>query len=94
MTHTELQEKMSQNPDLFVVDIREAAELDDYGMIEGANHIPMGRVFIMAGKNELPKETEMAVYCASGTRAGIVANELRSRGYTVESVDEPLPVLA
>lgn len=90
MTHNELQQKLKDNPDLYLVDIREAAELDETSMIEGANHIPMGRMFIKAAHNELPKESEIVVYCASGTRAGIVAEHLASRGYNISHISEPL----
>jgi phage shock protein E len=90
MTHAELKEKIQKNPDLLVMDIREAAELDSMGAINGAVHVPMGRVFIKVAAEELPKNTEMVVYCASGKRAGIVAKELQSYGYVIDSVDEPL----
>ena len=81
---------MAENADLYLVDIREAAELDEEGMIEGANHIPMGRMFIKAAHDELSKESEIVVYCASGTRAGIVAKDLSAKGYNISFVDEPL----
>jgi rhodanese-related sulfurtransferase len=92
MTHAELAQKRIENPSLQVIDLREAAEVDVNGMIEGAEHIPMGRMFIKAGQGELSPDTEMAVYCASGTRADIVARELSARGFKVESVDEAFPV--
>lgn len=90
MTHNELKQKMSENPEIYSVDIREAAELDETEMIEGANHIPMGRMFIKAAHDELPKESEIVVYCASGTRAGIVAESLAAKGYNITHVGEPL----
>ncbi len=93
MTHAELKQRMLENPDLFVVDIREAEELDRFGMYTGANHISMGRMFIKAAEGSLPKEAEIVVYCASGTRAGIVAQELSPRGYTVHAVSEPITQL-
>ncbi len=92
MTHSELAQKKLENPDLRVIDIREAAEVDVHGMIEGAEHIPMGRVFIKAGSGELTKEDDMVVYCASGTRAGIVAQALSDKGYKITDVNEPYPV--
>ena len=91
MTHKELQQRLKENPDVFLVDIREAAELDEQGMIEGANHIPMGRMFIKAAHDELPKDSKIIVYCASGTRAGVVATELSGKGYEITHVSEPLP---
>ena len=90
MTHAELKLRLQENPDLIVIDIREAAELDEIGVIEGAIHIPMGRLFVKVAKEEVAKETEMVVYCASGKRAGVVVRELQSQGYLIESVDEPL----
>lgn len=90
MKHSEIAPKQQENPAVVLIDIREAFELDIYGPLEGATHIPMGQMFIKAAKDELPKDTEMIVYCASGLRAGIVARELSEREYKISSVDEPL----
>jgi len=76
-----------------IIDIREASEVDEQGLIAGADHIPMGRMFIKAAKGELSKDVQMVVYCASGTRAGIVARELSAKGYDIQSVSEALPVI-
>jgi rhodanese-related sulfurtransferase len=92
MTHSELVQKRGENPNLQVIDIREADELDTNGAIEGADHISMGRMFIKAAQGELSKDVEMVVYCASGTRAGIVARELSDKGYNILSVTEAFPV--
>lgn len=92
MTHSELAQKRAENPNLVVIDVREADELDTHDAMEGAEHISMGRIFLKAAQDTLSKDVAMVVYCSDGTRAGIVARELSAKGYQVSSVTEKFPV--
>ena len=78
---------MESNSDILLLDIREAEELTDLPTIPGATHMPMGKVFIEAGKGTLPKSKQIIVFCRTGRRAGILQQELRASGYNIDSVE-------
>ena len=65
-----------------VIDVREPDEYTS-GHVKGAVNIPLGRV--MRGASELddvPKDTDLIVYCRSGVRADVAADALRKQGFT------------
>lgn len=65
----------------FLLDIREAAELEKDGYIEGAVNIPVREV--LNNLDKLPGLDEpIVVYCASGHRGGMVMSALKLLGYT------------
>jgi rhodanese-related sulfurtransferase len=65
----------------FLLDVREAAEIEKDGYIAGAVHIPVREV--LKNLDKLPDLKEkIVVYCASGHRGGIVMAALRALGYT------------
>jgi len=65
----------------FILDVRETAELETDGYIEGAVNIPVREV--LANLDKLPGLDEpIVVYCASGHRAGMVFASLKLLGYT------------
>ncbi len=61
------------------VDVRQSAELAATGMIEGALHIPTQDLPRRA--EELPRDTELVLYCAAGVRSLDAAMFLREKGY-------------
>jgi rhodanese-related sulfurtransferase len=67
-----------------LVDVREAAELDEDGRIDGARHIPLGVLSERA--QELAGERILLV-CRSGTRSAMAADALRASGFEAASVD-------
>jgi rhodanese-related sulfurtransferase len=61
--------------------VREAAEVEADGYIEGAVHIPTREV--LKNLDKLPGLSDpIVVYCASGHRGGIIMAALRQLGYT------------
>ncbi|WP_322509845.1 rhodanese-like domain-containing protein, partial [Anaerolinea sp.] len=65
----------------FLLDVREAAELEKDGYIEGAVHIPVREV--LDNLDKLPAQDQpIVVYCASGHRGAFVMAALRFLGYT------------
>lgn len=65
----------------FILDVREAKEITDGGMIEGAVNIPIRTVG--ANLAELPaKDAPIVVVCGSGHRSGMVMTGLQMLGYT------------
>jgi rhodanese-related sulfurtransferase len=65
----------------FLVDLREANELEQHGYIEGAIHIPVRA--LLQNLDKLPGLDEaIVVYCGSGHRGAIATAALRLLGYT------------
>jgi len=65
----------------FVLDIREANELEEKGYIEGTVNIPLREV--LANLDKLPaKDETIIVYCVSGHRAAVITAALVQLGYS------------
>ena len=73
--------------DYLLLDIREAEELTPESFIASTVHMPMGKVFTEAGKDNLPKDKKIIVFCRTGARAAVVARELTERGYTIDGLE-------
>jgi rhodanese-related sulfurtransferase len=66
---------------LFILDVREAAEIEEGGFIEGSINIPVREV--LANLDKLPAQDQpIIVTCASGHRGGFVFAALKMLGYT------------
>ena len=64
------------------IDVREPFEFM-MGHVKGAINIPPSKLMAGAKKLEgVPKDTELIVYCLSGSRSNASINILRGRGYT------------
>jgi rhodanese-related sulfurtransferase len=65
-----------------IIDVREPFEFKT-GHVKGAINIPPAK--IMAGAKELhdvPKDTEIILYCHSGSRSNVSMNILKNMGFT------------
>jgi rhodanese-related sulfurtransferase len=62
------------------LDVREPAEWN-LGHVPNAIHIPRGQ---LEGKVEatIPREAEVVIYCAGGSRSALAADTLQQMGYT------------
>ncbi len=78
ITPAELREKLSNNENLELIDVREHEEVA-HGIVPGAKHIPMGE--IPARMEELDQEKEYIFICRSGGRSGNVCHYLQEQGY-------------
>jgi rhodanese-related sulfurtransferase len=78
ITVTELSELMDKG-DVFVLDVREEAELD-FGKINGSHLIPMGQ--IEERMEEIPKDKKIVTYCRTDNRSSMIANLLESKGFS------------
>lgn len=77
---TALSEELADKPP-FLVDVREVAELEKDGFIEGAINIPVRS--LLQNLDKLPGLDEpIVVYCASGHRGGMAEAALQLMGYT------------
>ncbi len=79
-TAANLNTALAENPP-FVLDVREASELEKDGYIEGAVHIPVRE--LLDNLDKLPAQDQpIVIYCASGHRGGFALAALRMLGYT------------
>ncbi len=72
-----LAEWMVEEPDLQVVDVREAYEREA-GYIAGSRHIPL--VELSSRAQELERERPIVFYCRVGARSDMAAQALRAAG--------------
>ena len=78
MTPQELDEELTSEADIQIVDVREADEVG-VSMLPGAIHIPMGD--IEARHAELSNQRRTVVVCRSGGRSGKVTQYLSTQGF-------------
>lgn len=68
--------------DRMFIDVREPFEYA-LGHVKGAVNIPPSKLMAGAKKLEgVPKDTELILYCVSGSRSNVSINILRDMGYT------------
>ncbi len=79
-----------------ILDVREPAELEKEGCIEGAVHIPMGVLESRADPaspaadarlNHIRGDGRVHVLCASGARAAMAADTLGRMGYAATFIE-------
>lgn len=81
ITAQEAKSIMDSQEDYVLLDVREQEEYEE-GHIEGAILIPYGSIGELA-ENALPdRDRTILVYCRSGRRSAIAAEELVKLGYT------------
>ena len=79
----ELNEKLKNGKRPFVLDVRQPHEFRT-GHIVGAKLIPLGE--LNRRVNELPKDKEIAVICATGNRSHSATKVLLRAGYNAVNV--------
>ena len=80
LTAEEAKERMEENPNVILLDVRTQEEFDE-GHIPGAVCLP--NEFITAEMHfPFEKDAEILVYCRSGRRSAEAASKLRSMGFT------------
>ncbi|MCL5733635.1 MAG: rhodanese-like domain-containing protein [Patescibacteria group bacterium] len=87
MKASELKEKLKKGEKVRILDVREKDEYEQGDKIEGAENMPMGRVFVEAMKGNLPKNQKIITVCKTGGRCEIVARELQKKGYDIEHLE-------
>lgn len=86
LTPTELASELEAG-DVLLVDIREAAELQDQGIIGGALHAPRGMLEFYADaatpyhRPEFDPDRRTVLYCASGGRSALASSVLKQMGF-------------
>lgn len=77
-----LNTELIENPDLFVIDVREPSELEENGHIPGAVNIPVKTLTDNMALLPADLDEEIVVYCKSGTRSTYAWTILNMLGYT------------
>lgn len=72
---------------VMLVDIREGDELEEMPSIDGASHIPMGKIIKAAEDGQLPKDKKIVTICRSGGRCKVVNRALADLGYEVDLLE-------
>lgn len=71
----ELSQKIAQNEQIYLLDVREPEELLQ-SKIDGVVNIPLAKIFDKDSLNEIPKDKPVVVICGSGNRATIATYAL------------------
>ena len=81
----QLKESLNQ---YVIIDVREADKVEN-GKIENSQNMPLGLLIRNAkkGKIEELKQEKVCVYCASGYRGNIAADELVKAGFSAVNLD-------
>ena len=79
---SEVQEKIDNKQDIYLLDVRTVPEYDgNLGHIEGSVLIPLNELESRLEELEEQKEKEIIVICRSGNRSEIATNILRDKGF-------------
>ena len=79
--------EMIGRPDVVLVDVRDAPEVQQTGRIRGALHIQRGMIEFRADPSTpyhnpaLQKDRTIVLYCASGGRSALAGKTLQEMGY-------------
>lgn len=63
----------------FLLDVRDADEVEEHGRLRGAVNIPLSRLRDRLG--ELPRDGRIVIYCQKGQRGHLAACALRGLGF-------------
>lgn len=77
----ELEQFVKEGKNLFLLDVREFRELQQYGSVKGYVNIPVSQV--ESRLREIPKDKVIVTLCERGVRAARVAELLTKNGYNV-----------
>ena len=89
MAESITKDQLKQEQDKFVIiDVRESDEFVN-GAIENSQNMPLGLVIrnVKKGQIEELKEKKICVYCASGYRGNIAADELVKAGFSAINLE-------
>lgn len=87
MKPLDLKNKLAEDKNVLLLDVREKEEYEAGDKIEGAQNMPMGKVFVEASKGNLPKDKKIITICKTGGRCEIIARELKPKGYDIEFLE-------
>ena len=74
-------------PNTFIIDVREESEVANFGLIKNAIHIPRGLIEFKIELNSsnnpagINNDSNLLFYCAGGFRSALAANTVKSLGF-------------
>ncbi len=77
---SELKERLAQNENLNIVDVREEWEYEENNI--GAKNIPLGSIPNRLDELEQYKDQELILHCRSGARSGQAQKFLQQQGFS------------
>ena len=80
----ELKQTIEKTQGLYLLDVREPKELEEYGTLKNAVNVPLGQVEKRVA--EVPKDRKVVVFCQRGIRAAKAAEVLKRNGVEVIGV--------
>ncbi len=80
ITVEELKSRMDNEENIFVIDVREPYEYEEYNI--GAELIPLGSLMNSIDDLEDYKNEEIVIHCRSGARSGQAKELLKAYGFT------------
>ena len=85
ISHDQLKEELDQ---YVTIDVREPDEIEN-GVIENSQNMPLGLLIrnTKKGKIEELRERKICVYCASGYRGNIAADELVKASFSAVNLE-------
>jgi rhodanese-related sulfurtransferase len=72
-------DEMMEATDIFLLDVRVQAEVDETGIIPGALHIDLRD--LAKNLDQIPTDQPVVVYCKSGMRASLAGGALHLAGF-------------
>ena len=75
-----IRQRQAENADLMLIDVRTKQEFD-LARIPGATWIPRGMAEFEIAETVRDADTEIIVYCRTGSRAALVKKSLDAQGY-------------
>lgn len=80
ITVQELKKRLDSEDNLFVIDVREPYEYDEFNI--GAENIPLGNLMAALDQLENYKDTEIVIHCKSGRRSATAKQLLLQAGFS------------
>ena len=80
ITVEELKSRMDNEENIFIIDVREPYEYEEYNI--GAELIPLGSLMNAIDDLEDYKDEEIVLHCRSGARSGQAKELLKAYGFT------------
>jgi rhodanese-related sulfurtransferase len=82
ITADDLNIALVENPDLILIDVRRAEELDENGLIEGAIPIPLESFIADMADWPTDYDAPIVIYCGSGHRSTIAMTIMWTYGFS------------
>jgi rhodanese-related sulfurtransferase len=79
ITIEELHSRMKKGENITLIDVREVYENEEFNI--GGSLIPIGTLMQKAPTLDIPKDTEIVVYCRSGNRSDMGKQILQMNGF-------------